>query len=46
LRQLKELEEQLFGRVTLDVDELPKRREEREALFRNIEPSSIGAKSI
>jgi atypical dual specificity phosphatase len=44
LKQLKELEEVLFGRVTLSVDDMPKRREEREALFKlNTEQSSEGA---
>lgn len=38
LRQLKELEEELYGKVTLDVDELPKREKDRLALFE--EPDS------
>ncbi|KAI0344293.1 phosphatases II [Trametopsis cervina] len=33
LRQLKELENELYGRVTLEVDELPKREKDRLALF-------------
>ncbi|OCH84355.1 DSPc-domain-containing protein, partial [Obba rivulosa] len=33
LEQLKRLEEELFGNVTLDIDELPKREKDRLALF-------------
>ncbi|KAJ7685556.1 protein-tyrosine phosphatase-like protein [Mycena polygramma] len=33
LRQLKELEMELFGSVSLDIDEIPKREKDRLALF-------------
>ncbi|KZT64545.1 phosphatases II [Daedalea quercina L-15889] len=33
LQQLKQLEEELFGSVSLEVDELPKREQDRLALF-------------
>lgn len=35
LQQLKRLEEELFGTVTLDVDELPKTEKDKLALFEN-----------
>ncbi|KAI0697587.1 protein-tyrosine phosphatase-like protein [Cytidiella melzeri] len=38
LQQLKRLEEELYGHVTLDVDELPKREKDRLALFEEEEP--------
>jgi hypothetical protein len=38
------IEEDLFGRVTFNMDELPRRREDREALFTlSTEQSSTGA---
>lgn len=36
LRQLQELERHLYGCVTLDIEELPRRREDREMLFKNV----------
>ncbi|RFU34732.1 hypothetical protein B7463_g1645, partial [Scytalidium lignicola] len=38
LRQLQELEKELHGSVTLDIQELPKRREDREMLFKDAIP--------
>ncbi|KAH8807891.1 protein-tyrosine phosphatase-like protein [Xylogone sp. PMI_703] len=38
LRQLKDLEEKLYGCVTLDVEELPKKREDRQNLFKSYTP--------
>ncbi|KIM93286.1 hypothetical protein OIDMADRAFT_149772 [Oidiodendron maius Zn] len=36
LRQLQELERELYGCVTLDIVELPRRREDRELLFKDV----------
>ena len=33
LQQLKEMEKTLYGRVTLDIDELPRRQQDRKMLF-------------
>ena len=38
LQQLKKLEEELYGTVTLDVDELPKQQKDRIALFEEETP--------
>ena len=35
LRQLKELDEELYGTASLDIEELPKREKDRLALFSN-----------
>ncbi|OBZ77831.1 Dual specificity protein phosphatase 1 [Grifola frondosa] len=40
LRQLKELEMKLYGKVTLEADELPKRREDREAVFKTVQTNA------
>jgi atypical dual specificity phosphatase len=39
LRQLKDLEMEIFGNVSLNVDELPKREKNRIALFDTEEPA-------
>ena len=41
LRQLQELEKELYGRVTLDIEEFPKRREDREKLFKDTTPFTV-----
>lgn len=41
LRQLQELERDLYGSVTLDIEELPRRREDREMLFKDITPFTV-----
>jgi len=42
LRQLKQLEVELSGCVTLDVDELPKREKDRLALFEDERDGDVG----
>ena len=44
LQQLKRLEEELFGSVSLDVDELPKREKDRLALFEEDASVEAGGK--
>ena len=41
LRQLKELEQELHGTISLDVDELPKRGNERLAMFKFADDSQV-----
>ena len=44
LRQLQELERDLYGSVTLDIEEFPRRREDREMLFKNVTPFTVPTK--
>ena len=37
LAQLRDLEKDLFGRVTLEVEALPRRKEDRLALFEEVD---------
>ncbi|KAH9951883.1 protein-tyrosine phosphatase-like protein [Amylocystis lapponica] len=37
LAQLKEMEKELRGSITLEMDELPRRKEEREAVFKDVQ---------
>ena len=41
LRQLKELDQELHGTISLDVDELPKRGNERLAMFKFADDSQV-----